>query len=342
MNHRLNRQASVWGSAWLRLLRGCTLAFCLTGTALAAPAPLGRNAAVQAQAAPADASGTEAANNARLLPQATCRCEAVCTSDSGQTITQNWNAQSMLAHPAGPQRGKCKDHCQARLNEMTSVWAREGKLCKTGRCTGTSSLGTHGPISLTAVGFDNSSQDFCKTTTGGGNACCPEFTKGMTFSHWASLFTVGAHVVGQPYQVSLNGSAPAMASLANYLHNWAQWLKLDGCARAVGFRLNFAIHDTGVNAPNAPAPSVVGVQVGATQAISTTGGTVTPAALNWSMPSSLNWHRVFIRLVAVDKAGQPVECSKSAGCDQGWTFSYRPTAANAKLAPGTGSGTIAE
>ncbi|TDM05672.1 MAG: hypothetical protein C4K60_13135 [Ideonella sp. MAG2] len=264
---------------------------------------------------------------------ATCHCSVTCQSSTGASLTQDWNEQDRAQFPPGPQAGKCKNDCQHTMDKMTAQWALEGKLCKTGQCSGTSKLGTLSAWALTPAAFDNSQQAFCSGGDGStGATCCPLFATSLSRDQLASMFTIGAHNPGSPYTYSFNSNINT-TNLAAYLGQWAQWLRFDGCPAVAGFRITVNVYETNVDAaaPASPDPTLPDGALLATQSVSMTPS-VNPATFTMNMASSPNWRRTRVSMVPVDANGRPVQCSKVGPCDNTWTYAWRPTAVAARIA----------
>lgn len=269
---------------------------------------------------------------------ATCSCAVTCTTSNGPSYTQSWNEADMSQLPPGPQAGKCKDRCQATLNQKTSEWALAGKWCKTGSCDGTSQLGTLNPVNLDAVSFDNSNRDFCPRTPGPEtNPCCPEFTKVMTPGKIRSFFKEGTHTPGQPYTMTMDTNGTFSNQLETSLKAWADWLKADGCAGVTGFKLEYKLYNT--NSTVKPTTSVVPNTY--TASTSTTllylmAGVVPPGFV-WNVTPSPNWWFVKVIATPIGANGQAVACAKTDNCfDRFYTGWIDDAMTAARVMPGAG------
>ena len=242
----------------------------------------------------------------------TCVCNVSCNGVSFNTSSNGPNGYYITT----PMREQCRDKCNNWVNQNISTWAKElgKKACNSLQCAGSSKLSTGDSIGVGPFNLDTSSYPACKSDPS-GNACCPEFTKVITPGNLASMFTEGAHDLGQPYTMTFSSNGAFSNAFENYLKEWAHWLTLDGCRGVTGFKINYQLFNTNsATKPTGPNPPAGSTGPTLSQTVSYVGTNVSPANFVWNIPASPNWWFVKATVTPIGDDGQAVQCAKTTGC----------------------------
>lgn len=275
---------------------------------------------------------------------ATCSCEVTCTRGNGAPVTQSWNEDDMSQFPPS-QALKCKDRCQATLNQKTSEWALAGKWCKTGSCDGTSKLGTLNRVNLDAVSYDNSRQEFCwdKPETA---LCCPSY---LSANNLISMFDNAGHNTPAPYFMAMSATAPAFLAFANAVNAQLALARAGACGRnAAAIRVTYTMYNTNsTSAPTAgsvpttlPGPpwSVIGTPFSATFTGLGSVPTLSIPNPGFNVVVNPNYFVVIASATVLNAMGQPVQCADvSSDCFKKQRFGdiHNPVSIQFKVTPGT-------
>lgn len=274
----------------------------------------------------------------------TCMCDVTCNGASRSTSIR---FPDTVFAPTTPQRQACADTCRDWAQSHMTQWANElGKqACNSMQCAGSSKLSTGDPIGIGPLNLDTSGFQACKPIDGGGtgttNPCCPDFTKEIKPGNVASMFAESQHGLGQPYTMTFSSNGTFSNAFEGYLKEWAHWLSIDGCRGTVGFKITYQLFNTNSpnkpTGPNPPTGSSAAVQ---TQTVNYIGTNVSPPSFVWNVPASPNWWFVKATVTPIGQNGQPVACTKSAGCMDriytGWIDDAMTTAKVAGGAPQQG------